>query len=80
MLDVAPEAMAAQLEEAKKVATDLTGLVRKKDKQASKPNSSPPAKANGAAANGNGKRKADDDDNEVEAKKPRVDGSDEVEA
>jgi len=57
----------ARLSEAKKTATDLTGLVRKRAKP-DEPVSS--AAANG---NGNGKRKADDDDAaESDSKKARV--------
>lgn len=51
----------ARIEEAKKGATDLTSLVRKK-------------KTDEGATNGNGKRRADDDeaDENVDSKKAKV--------
>jgi hypothetical protein len=53
----------ARIEEAKKTATDLTGLVRKRAKAESTP---------AANTNGNGKRKADDEPPSAESKKARV--------
>lgn len=59
----------ARIEEAKKTATDLTGLVRKK----TKPAPAAPAAAPAAAEPSNGKRKADDDIVVEDAtKKPRT--------
>lgn len=56
----------ARIEEAKKTATDLTGLVRKKTKPA-------PATAPEAADPPSGKRKAEDEAVEEDAtKKPRT--------
>lgn len=56
----------ARIEEAKKTATDLTGLVRKKGKPA-------PAAAPALAESSNGKRKAEDDIVMEDAtKKPRT--------
>lgn len=61
----------ARIEEAKKTATDLTGLVRKKGKPASAPADAPAAVTEAS----NGKRKAEDDavmeDSEA-SKKPRT--------
>lgn len=57
---------AARIEEAKKTATDLTGLVRRK----AKPEASTPEPTN---TNGmNGKRKAEDDAEDGDAKKAKV--------
>jgi len=64
------EAAAARLEEAKKGATDLTGLVRHKKK----PFTTEVNESN--SANGNGKRKAEEDLEEVSnegVKKAKVD-------
>lgn len=55
----------ARIEEAKKTATDLTGLVRKKTKPA-------PTAAPEAAEPSNGKRKAEDDVEEDATKKLRT--------
>lgn len=64
----APAQTEARIEEAKKTATDLTGLVRKKGKPTAAP-------APAAEAASNGKRKAADDvvmeDSEA-SKKPRT--------
>lgn len=62
----------ARIEEAKKTATDLTGLVRKKTKPA-------PASAPVTAESSNGKRKAEDDPAVEDAtKKPRTDEMDQT--
>jgi len=57
-----------RIAEAKKKATDLTGLVRKKAK------ADEPSAANGSETNGGGKRKARDveDASESDSKKARV--------
>ena len=66
----------ARIEEAKKTATDLTGLVRKKAKEEPKP-AAEEAKTNGHETNG--KRKAEDPAEEVaETKKARVDEAQEA--
>lgn len=58
---------AARIEEAKKTATDLTGLVRRK----AKPDASTPEPS--ASANGtNGKRKAEGETEDSESKKAKV--------
>jgi HAT1-interacting factor 1 len=69
----------ARIEEAKKTATDLSGLVRKKNKDDSKP-TDPQVETNGHEANGNGtKRKADDDGTEdEESKKAKVEATTEA--
>lgn len=60
----------ARIEEAKKTATDLTGLVRKKSKPA------PAAAPATATESSNGKRKAEDDVVMEDAtKKPRTEES-----
>ncbi|OTA98814.1 hypothetical protein M426DRAFT_325665 [Hypoxylon sp. CI-4A] len=60
----------ARIEEAKKNAKDLSGLVRKKTKDESKPEAE---SATGKETNGNSKRKAEDDaPGEDEAKKAKV--------
>jgi hypothetical protein len=66
-LGESPEDAAARIEEAKKTATDLTGLVRRK----AKPDASTPEPS---ATNGtNGKRKAEDEvEVESDAKKAKV--------
>ncbi|KAL7811035.1 hypothetical protein V8C44DRAFT_331682 [Trichoderma aethiopicum] len=62
----------ARVEEASKNAKDLTGLVRKK--KATKVDD-----AEAEAANGNGKRKADDDEStELETKRAKVEGEEQV--
>jgi HAT1-interacting factor 1 len=61
----------AEIEEAKKNANDLSGLVRKKAKDDSKPE----AAAADTATNGNGKRKAEepaDSEAATESKKAKV--------
>jgi hypothetical protein len=65
-LGESPADAAARIEEAKKTATDLTGLVRRKAKaEASTPEQS--------TTNGmNGKRKAEDDAEDSDAKKAKV--------
>lgn len=61
----------ARVEEAKKTATDLSGLVRKKNKEAPAPDAAPvPAAA--PEAESNGKRKAEEPAEESEAKKAKV--------
>lgn len=66
-LGESPTDAAARIEEAKKTATDLTGLVRRKAKPvAGTPE--PSAGANGT----NGKRKAEDEAEYVDAKKAKV--------
>jgi HAT1-interacting factor 1 len=62
-LGESPADAAARVEEAKKTATDLTGLVRKKVKSEATPE---------PAASTNGKRKADDDTENSDAKKAKV--------
>lgn len=59
-----PAEAAARIEEAKKTATDLTGLIRKK----AKPEVLAPASTNGT----NGKRKAEDEAEETDSKKAKV--------
>ncbi|KAK0107261.1 hypothetical protein ONS95_003962 [Cadophora gregata] len=64
-----PAEAAARIEEAKKTATDLSGLVRKKNK----PAEAEVAPASTTTANGtNGKRKAEDDAGESDSKKAKV--------
>jgi HAT1-interacting factor 1 len=66
-LGESPADAAARIEEAKKTATDLTGLVRRKAKQdASTPE--PSASTNGT----NRKRKAEDGAEDSDAKKAKV--------
>jgi HAT1-interacting factor 1 len=66
-LGESPADAASRIEEAKKTATDLTGLVRRKAKpEASTPEST--ASINGV----NGKRKAEDDVEDSDAKKAKV--------
>ncbi|KAM0424636.1 hypothetical protein ACHAPT_010162 [Fusarium lateritium] len=60
----------ARVEEAKKTATDLSGLVRKKNKDAPVPAPEPAA---APEAESNGKRKAEEPAEESEAKKAKVD-------
>jgi len=68
-LGESPTEMAARIEEAKKNATDVSGLVRHKPKKAA-----PEAAADTNGSNGtNGKRKAEDEP-EVETKKAKVEG------
>lgn len=66
MLGESPAEAAARVEEAKKTATDLTGMVRKKAKPTNGTETSP----NGAKTNG--KRKAEDDGEKSESKKTKV--------
>jgi HAT1-interacting factor 1 len=63
-----------RVEEAKKGAHDLTGLVRKKKVKADETETIEKTETatNGTTTNGNGKRKAEDTE-ETEAKKPKVD-------
>ncbi|UPL00577.1 hypothetical protein LCI18_011511 [Fusarium solani-melongenae] len=61
----------ARVEEAKKTATDLSGLVRKKNKEAPAP-AVAPAPAAAPEAESNGKRKAEEPAEESEAKKAKV--------
>ncbi len=71
-LGESPSQTAARVEEAKKTATDLTGLVRKKKAPDAPPE---PAKTNGSPASANGKRKADElEPDAPESKKARVEG------
>lgn len=68
LMGEAPAQTEARIEEAKKTATDLTGLVRKKGK-------STPAAAPASAEASNGKRKAEDDavmEDSESSKKPRT--------
>jgi hypothetical protein len=63
----------ARVEEAKKNATDLSGLVRKKQKEPAKSEEAAPVPTNGET---NGKRKAEEEPavaDSQEAKKARVD-------
>lgn len=62
-LGESPAEATARIEEAKKTATDLSGLVRKKNKP-----EEVPASTNGT----NGKRKAGDDGRESDSKKAKV--------
>ncbi|CZR60466.1 related to histone H1-binding protein [Phialocephala subalpina] len=64
-LGESPAEQAARIEEAKKTATDLTGLVRKKEK---KPDAATPE----PVPSTNGKRKAEDDGEESDNKKAKV--------
>jgi hypothetical protein len=61
-LGESPADAAARIEEAKKTATDLTGLVRRK----AKPDASTPEPST------NGKRKAEDDSEDNDAKKTKL--------
>lgn len=71
-LGESPAEQAARIEEAKKTATDLTGLVRKKEKKPSDTATPEPT----VSTNGtNGKRKAEDDADEGDSKKARIDAS-----
>lgn len=63
MLGESPADAAARVEEAKKTATDLTGMVRKKAKPANGTGTSP------NRAKTNGKRKAEDDGENSDSKK-----------
>jgi HAT1-interacting factor 1 len=68
-LGESPAEAAARIEEAKKTATDLTGLIRRKK---AKPDAATPELT--ASTNGNnGKRKAEDDAGESDSKKVKVD-------
>lgn len=73
-LGESPAEMQARVEEAKKTATDLTGLVRKNKTKADEP-------AATTTINGNGKRKVEDEDVEAEAnsKKAKVEEAADVE-
>lgn len=66
LLGETPSEAALRVEEARKGATDLSGMVRKKDK--SKVEASPEVKTNGS----NGKRKADEGESETKVKKVRI--------
>lgn len=66
MLGESPADAAARVEEAKKTATDLTGMVRRKEKKAA----ASEVATNGASTNG--KRKAEEDSIETESKKAKV--------
>lgn len=69
----------ARIEEAKKTATDLTGLVRKKNKDEVKSTAEAvETTANGHETNGHGKRKAEEPAEaitETDPKKAKVDDS-----
>lgn len=66
-----PAEAATRIEEAKKTATDLTGLVRRK--KGEKTAEATPEPAAAAPTNGtNGKRKAEDDAEESDSKKAKV--------
>ncbi|PBP19514.1 histone H1-binding protein [Diplocarpon rosae] len=62
-LGESPSEATARIDEAKKTATDVSGLVRKKTKSAEEPASSSVA---------NGKRKAEDDGIETDSKKAKI--------
>lgn len=63
----------AAIEEAKKTATDLTSLVRKKQKDEAKPKEAEASNgAKGANGESNGKRKAEDDAEPEELKKAKL--------
>jgi HAT1-interacting factor 1 len=66
-LGESPADAAARIEEAKKTATDLTGLVRRK----AKPDTGTPEPTASTSVT-NGKRKAEDDNGDVDAKKAKV--------
>jgi hypothetical protein len=66
-LGESPAEAAARIEEAKKNATDLTGLVKRKPKVVEQPN----VDTNGTSTNG--KRKAEDDGEEESVKKVKFD-------
>jgi HAT1-interacting factor 1 len=73
MLGESPSEAAARVEEAKKTATDLTGIVRKKAKKEPVPDANPVSE-DGVNTNGNGssKRKAEDDSEASESKKVKI--------
>jgi HAT1-interacting factor 1 len=75
-LGESPAEAAARVEEAKKTANDLTGLVRHKKKPAndSTAGTPEPSTTNGA----NGKRKAEDDPEDNDSKKAKVEDIPEV--
>lgn len=66
-LGESPAEAAARIEEAKKTATDLSGLVRKKNKPAETE-----APSTSTTNGTNGKRKAEDDGVESDSKKAKV--------
>jgi HAT1-interacting factor 1 len=69
-LGESPAEAAARIEEAKKTATDLTGLVRRKEKVAKSAEATPEPTV---SANGtNGKRKAEDEPENGDVKKAKV--------
>jgi len=68
-LGESPTEAAARIEEAKKTATDLTGLIRRKKAKPDAATPEPTASTNGI----NGKRKAEDDAEESDSKKAKVD-------
>ncbi|CAM1501020.1 Fc.00g101820.m01.CDS01 [Cosmosporella sp. VM-42] len=73
-LGESPAETKARVEEAKKTANDLTGLVRKKNKDEPAPAAAPAPEAE-AETNGNGKRKAEEPapaEEEAAAKKAKV--------
>jgi len=63
-----PAEAAARIEEAKKNATDLTGLIRRKKPKPDATTLEPTSNINGT----NGKRKAEDDTEESDSKKVKV--------
>jgi HAT1-interacting factor 1 len=67
-LGESPAEAAARIEEAKKTATDLTGLIRRKKTKPDGTTPEPTASTNGT----NGKRKAQDDAEDSESKKVKV--------
>ncbi|PMD57032.1 uncharacterized protein K444DRAFT_665483 [Hyaloscypha bicolor E] len=67
-LGESPAEAAARIEEAKKTATDLTGLIRRKKAKPDAPTPEPASSTNGT----NGKRKAEDDAEESDSKKFKV--------
>jgi HAT1-interacting factor 1 len=69
-LGESPAEAAARIEEAKKTANDLTGLIRRKAKTDTA-TPAPTASTNGS----NGKRKAEDDAEESDSKKVKVDAA-----
>jgi HAT1-interacting factor 1 len=70
-LGESPAEAAARIEEAKKTANDLTGLIRRKKAKTDTATPEPTASTNGT----NGKRKAEDDAEESDSKKVKVDAA-----
>lgn len=76
-LGESPEDAAARVEEAKKNANDLTGLVRHKKKPTSDPGVGTAPEPN-TNHDTNGKRKAEDDAEQIDSKKAKVGDDSEV--